>query len=391
AVEAVVDQTEIMKAQRRFKKISEYQSKEVETLNAILDRMAEGDLTVTYQPVEPDEDTSEIAASFKEISESLNETLDNLNNILSNVTVAVDQVSTGSQQVSSASQSLSEGSTEQASSIEETSSSMEEIGSQTRQNAANAEEANKLTAEARLAADTGNQSMQKMIEAMKEIKDSSTEVSKIIKVIDEIAFQTNLLSLNAAVEAARAGIHGKGFAVVADEVRNLAQRSAKAAKETTEMIEGSMTRVLAGSEIALKTGDALEEIVSSIAKATALVNEITDASRRQATGIEQINDALTQIDSVTQSNTANAEESAAAAEELSSQATQLSNTVRKFKLRDSSRNYAHIPARGVANREMERQNQSIAKGVVDSGNGKRSRLPIPQQIIELDDDEFSGF
>jgi len=250
-----------------------------------------------------------------------------LNRIVASLTEGAEQVTSAAGQVSGASQSLAEGATEQAASLEETSSSLEEMASMTRQNADSAQQANTLAAEARKAADTGANSMGKMDTAINEIQKSSDETAKIIKVIDEIAFQTNLLALNAAVEAARAGEAGKGFAVVAEEVRNLAMRSAEAAKNTSEMIEGSVKNASNGVDIATEVGKALSEIVEGIGKTSELVGEIAAASQEQAQGIDQVNTAVNQMDKVTQSNAANAEESASASEELSAQAEQMQGVV----------------------------------------------------------------
>jgi methyl-accepting chemotaxis protein len=256
-----------------------------------------------------------------------------MNDILSQVTAAVDQTATGAGQVSDASQSLSQAATESASSLEEIAASMHEITAQTTLNAENATQANQLAAQAKASAEKGNAEMGSMVKAMNGINESAANVSKIIKSIDEIAFQTNLLALNAAVEAARAGKHGKGFAVVAEEVRNLAQRSAAAAKETAEMIEGSIKKTEAGARIAEETSGALEEIVTGVTKVTDLIGEIACASKEQAEGIAQINQGLSQVNQVTQQVTAGAEESASASEELSGQSRELKQILAKFKLR----------------------------------------------------------
>jgi methyl-accepting chemotaxis protein len=255
----------------------------------------------------------------------------NSNRVLITVATALgegsNEVVAASGQVSSASQTLAEGSSEQAASLEETSSSLEEMSSMTKRNADNARQANELAKQAREAADKGVGDMQVMASAMDAIKVSSDDIAKIIKTIDEIAFQTNILALNAAVEAARAGEAGMGFAVVADEVRNLAQRCAQAAKETAGKIEGAITRTGQGVEITTKVAAALNEIVTKVRQVDELVTEVSAATREQTEGISQINMAVGQMDKVTQSNAATAEESAAAAEELNSQAEVMRRSV----------------------------------------------------------------
>ena len=309
-----------------------------ETLDAIveplretagcLEKMAEGNLAISMN--------GEYKGDYALMKSSMNRTVNSINEILSHVNIAADQVNTGARQVSDASQSLSQTATESASSLEEIGASMQEINSQTKQNAENAAQANGLVVKARTAAEAGNQRMRDMQSAMSEINDASRNVAKIIKAIDEIAFQTNLLALNAAVEAARAGKHGKGFTVVAEEVRNLAQRSAKAAKETAEMIESSIKKADAGSKIADETAKALGEIVAGVTKVTDLVGEIAAASKDQEKGVAQVNTGLSQVDRVTQQNTATAEEAAAASEELSSQALELQGMLQRFKLKDDA-------------------------------------------------------
>ena len=286
------------------------------------EEIAEGNLDIEVRVVS-DEDA---------LGNSLRTMVKSLNEVLELVAESSDQVVNGSTQISDSSQSLSQGATEQAASLEEITSSMTELGAQTKSNAENAATANKLSGEARRAAETGASQMREMIVAMKDIEQSSSEIAKIIKAIDDIAFQTNLLALNAAVEAARAGKHGKGFAVVAQEVRNLAGRSAKAAQETADLIEGAVKKAGAGTEIVNRTDRSLAEIVSGITKVTDLVGEIADASNEQSLGISQINLGLSQIEQVTQQNTANAEETASASEELSGMAKEMSRLVSRFKL-----------------------------------------------------------
>lgn len=242
-----------------------------------------------------------------------------------------EQTSAASGQISSASQGLAEGASEQAASLEETGSSLEEMSSMTQRNAENAEEAKTLANQTRTAAEAGTNEVEEMNTAMDAIKASSNNISKIIKTIDEIAFQTNILALNAAVEAARAGEAGMGFAVVADEVRNLAQRSATAAKETAEKIEDSITKGERGVHISAKVAERLQEIVSKARRVDELVGEISSASKEQSQGIAQINLAVGQMDKVTQSNAASAEETASASEELNAQATALRDAARALK------------------------------------------------------------
>ena len=302
-----------------------------------MQRLANGDLTFEIHPADADD---VIRGALKTMEQDLNEMVDKIQ-------ISGNQISSGASQVADASQSLSQGATESASSLEEISASINELASQTDHNADNADQAAKLSAEASNAANRGNESMGHLVAAMEEINTSSQSISKIIKVIDEIAFQTNLLALNAAVEAARAGQHGKGFAVVAEEVRNLAARSAKAASETAELIEGSVVKAQNGAEIAEETSKMLDDIVAHSTKVSDLIDEIASASKEQAQGISQVNIGITQIDDVTQQNTANAEEGAAAAEQLSSQAAQLLQMLHRFTTKSSSGSHPQAQPRAI--------------------------------------------
>lgn len=291
----------------------------------IVEQIASGDLTIEVKT------KSENDLLGKKLSEMVQKN----NEILSNINLAAEQVAAGSRQISDSSISLSQGATEQASTIEELTASIEEIAVQIKKNADYANQANEIGEKTKDSAVQGTDSMKEMLKAMAEINLSSSNISKIIKVIDEIAFQTNILALNAAVEAARAGQHGKGFAVVAEEVRNLAARSANAAKETTDMIEGSIKKSEAGTKIANDTATALNVIVNDMAKVASLVNDIAIASNEQSAGINQVNQGIMQVSDVVQTNSATSEEAAAASEELSSQAELLKRQVESFKLKRS--------------------------------------------------------
>jgi hypothetical protein len=238
-----------------------------------------------------------------------------------------DQVARASEQSSDSSQWLAEGASEQAASLEQTSASLEEMASMTKRNAENAQRANELAREARTSADLGSADMQAMNTAMDAIKVSSDDIAKIIKTIDEIAFQTNILALNAAVEAARAGEAGMGFAVVADEVRNLARRSAQAAKETAAKIESAIAKSAQGVGISHQVAERLNEITTKARQVDELAGKVAVASREQTLGITQLNSTIGQMDKVTQSNAAYAEESAAASAELNSQAEVMKQSV----------------------------------------------------------------
>lgn len=356
----------------------------------ILSLIADGDLTTKVD--------SDYKGDALKLKNAINETIEAMSQILGQVKTTVEEVTRGSMQVSDASTALSQGATEQASSLEEITSSMSELGSQTKTNAENANQAKILTYDAKDAAEKGNREMDELNKAMTDISQSSQNISKIIKVIDEIAFQTNLLALNAAVEAARAGRHGKGFAVVAEEVRNLAARSATAAKETSELIENSIKTVENGSALAVRTGEALEEIRNGAIKSADIVGEIATSSSEQAQGIAQINEGLTQIDKVTQTNTASAEESASAAEELSGQASQLKDMISKFKLNEETYDYEEeeYESRMISSRKNskslpESTHDDEDEEIDDKHTEDDYDNPKPDEIINLDEDDFGKY
>ena len=289
-----------------------------------LGAIASGDLTYKTQ--------MNFIGEFEAIGNSIEKITNNLNKTMSEIRAASLQVLTGAKQISTSAMDLANGATVQASSVQELTASIDVINQQTRENVENATEANAISSKSTENALEGNDAMRQMLEAMVQIKDSSNNISRIIKAIQDIAFQTNLLSLNAAVEAARAGEHGKGFSVVAEEVRNLAARSQQAAKETTELIEDSINRVDLGSNIAESTAEALGVIVNNANEIMHIVEGITVSSRNQAEAIEQLGIGLNQISQVVQKNSAISEETAAASEELNSQSEVLKELVAYFKI-----------------------------------------------------------
>jgi methyl-accepting chemotaxis protein len=355
----------------------------LEKAAGVAEQIASGELDVEVALAS---DRDQLGGALQKMTVSLNE-------VLGQAQVVGKQIASGSAQVSDASQTLSQGATESAASLEQITASLTEMASQTRLNAQNADQANSLSKGAKNAAARGSSLMADLVAAMGEINRSGEDISKIIKVIDEIAFQTNLLALNAAVEAARAGQHGKGFAVVAEEVRNLAARSARAAKETAELIENSAAKTRAGNEIAEKTEAALKGIVAGATKVSDLVGEIAAASNEQSEGISQVNTGLGQIDQVTQQNTANAEESAAAAEELSSQAAHLQQMLSRFHLKKQAGGMQRLAA-PVKKAPVRRAVPSSApamewpeQAAASYGGGAGS----PRDMIALDDTEFGKY
>ena len=290
----------------------------------VAQRVASGDLSGSIDARGTDE-TGLLLRALKEMN-------DNLQGIVARVRHGTDAIAHGSREIASGNMDLSSRTEQQASSLEETASSMEELTSTVKQNGENARQANQMAQSASSVASKGGQVVAEVITTMDSINASSKKIVDIIGVIDGIAFQTNILALNAAVEAARAGEQGRGFAVVATEVRNLAHRSAAAAKEIKILIDDSVQQVNLGSNLVNQAGSTMQEIVSSVRRVTDIMAEITSASNEQEAGIEQINQAITEMDTVTQQNAALVEEAAAASEALQDQAGILAEAVSVFKL-----------------------------------------------------------
>ena len=318
------------------------------------------------------------------------------------------QVAAASCQVAGSSQGLAESASEQAASLEETSASLEEISAMTKQNSDNAAQADVLMRESNAIITRAGASMAELTASMHTITKASEETQKIVKTIDEIAFQTNLLALNAAVEAARAGEAGAGFAVVADEVRNLAMRAAEAAKNTAALIDGTVTKIREGAQLATVTNEAFSEIAGSTAKSSALVGEIAGASREQAQGIGQLNQAMSQMDSAVQANAATVEESASAAEELNGMAVEMEGQVRELLALVGDRAGAGRPLsscnipppkkrspaapkkKALPNRAPQRPGRPASPARSLPAPAKAPAVK-PSEVIPFGDDEFEDF
>jgi methyl-accepting chemotaxis protein len=300
---------------------------------SVLQALSAGDLTQTVD--------AEYQGLFGQLKDDTNTTVARLKEVIGRIKEATELIDTAAKEISAGNTDLSARTEEQASSLEETASSMEQLNSTVKQNAENAKQANELAKTSNEVAAKGGQMVKNVVSTMTGIQDSSKKIADIIGVIDSIAFQTNILALNAAVEAARAGEQGRGFAVVATEVRNLAQRSATAAKEIKELIAESTGKVDAGTKLVDQAGRTMDDVVVSFAQVAHLVTDITNASREQSSGIEQVTQAVGQMDEVTQQNAALVEQAAAAAESLEEQARSLVQAVAMFKLD----NHSHAPAR----------------------------------------------
>jgi methyl-accepting chemotaxis protein len=312
---------------------------------------------------------------LEKVKTSVNAVVRNLIQTITTVREVVESVVSGSEEINKGNSDLSQRTSEQASSLEETASSMQEMTETVKQNADNAKQANQLAIEARETANQGGAVTKQAVAAMMEINKSSKKIADIITVIDEIAFQTNLLALNAAVEAARAGEHGRGFAVVAAEVRNLAQRSATAAKEIKGLIKESIQCVTDGSELVNQSGRTLEDIVNSVKRVTDIIAEISAASQEQASGTDQVNKAIMQVDETTQQNAALVEEITSASYSMKAQSEELLRRIALFTLTLSEAEKAAMP--GIA-AVREHAVRSISKAFSESAKPQDLPPPVPK-------------
>ncbi len=311
-----------------FRSMSQTLKGYIGEISGVLPAISNNDLTVAI--------SENYSGDFRQIEVSLEKILDELNGSMSQINASAQQVFKGSAQVSAGAQALAQGSAEQAGSIEELVRAVDRVAELTAGDGANAKSAGEYALQASHNLERGNEQMQSMLQAMQDINSKSDEISKIIKTIEDIAFQTNILALNAAVESARAGAAGKGFAVVADEVRNLANKSADAAKNTTALIESSVAAVKKGMVIARQTAETLTEITQTTGATKEMVEAILSSTQEQDTAFSNMQQGVQEISSVVQSNSATAEQSAASAQELSSLAELLERLVGKFKLRQDT-------------------------------------------------------
>ena len=313
----------------------------------VVQRAVEGDLSSRVK-------VDDKSGHFKSLAVSVNSMIESMMEVVTSLAATSNEVQTGAEEISRGNLDLSRRTEEQASSLEQTASSMEQMTSTVKNNADNAAQASQLAEAAREQAQRGSSVVGSAVAAMGEINNASRKIANIIGVVDEIAFQTNLLALNAAVEAARAGEQGRGFAVVATEVRSLASRSAAAAKEIKGLIQDSVGKVNEGTKLVDESGKVLNEIVARVQKVTAVMAEIAESSREQASGIEQVNKAITLMDSMTQQNAALVEEASAAAQALSQQATAQTTLIARYR-------------RSEANTQ-DRSNNRGAKGTAKSSS-----------------------
>ncbi|MBN2158582.1 MAG: cache domain-containing protein [Spirochaetes bacterium] len=334
--------------------------KSIRILMSHVQRLAEGDFT-KRSGVEQRDEVGVLTAT-------LDASMDNLERLVSEVMVSTQNLGQAVQEIANGNENLSQRTSEQASSLEEVASTIEEATASIKQNVENSISANKKAIESSRMAEDGGQVVAEAVAAINEVSQFSKKIGDIISVINEIAFQTNLLALNAAVEAARAGEQGRGFAVVAGEVRNLAQRAGSSAKEIGQLIKDSVDKVAIGTELANKSGEALKEIIQSVKSVAQQVAEISAASEEQKRGVDQINIAIAELDTMTQQNAALVEETASASEEMSNQSQELGMLVGKFKIRSEVRNDIFTKK----TKEVHLHAGTGADAKKDNGNGRKS-------------------
>ncbi len=357
---------EIEKLANAFQRLSTY----IQTREQEIIAMSNADFTGDI-PIFSEKDS---------LGHALRKLKENLANLISEVRNTVEQFNLGAEQLSRASQSLSQGSSEQASSIEEITSALTEVNAQTKQNAEKATRAKKLTQDVLAMAENSQHSMQNLVEVMQRLNASAEEINHIVKTIDDIAFQINLLALNANVEAARAGKYGKGFAVVADEVRNLAVKSANSVKETTAKVRDIVSSITRGHEVTSEVASQIEKIYTNMHETIEASEEVAASSQEQLLSMEQINQGIHQINQVTQSTASSAEETASAAEELASQATVLKRLVAQFKV-----------ATTLANQSSPQPAPASPSPYIENVNHEIALSTPPKRTIKLDDSDFGKF
>ncbi len=360
--------------------------KPVNKLSFLMKDIAEGEGDLTKRvDVDSNDEIGELGSWFNKFA-------DNIHDLVVQVLVASENLAQAVQQISSGNENLSQRTSEQASSLEEIAATIEESNATTKQNADNAFDADKLAKDSSSLAEDGGLVVKEAVSSINDINESSNKIGDITSMIDEIAFQTNLLSLNAAVEAARAGEQGRGFAVVAGEVRNLAQRAGSAAKEISDLISDSVDKIGRGNELVNKSGESLNEIIGSIKKVGQIVGEISAASEEQRRGIEQINTAVTDLDTMTQQNAALVEETASASEEMTNQAQELLGMMTRFTVNEKLRNQMyqqnrkdmHLHAAGESSKaEFSGINS-------DSGNGNGRDKKIESHNNKAASDQSVG-
>ncbi len=347
-------------------------------VSSTMQKMAVGDLTNRIE--------TDYEGVYLECKDSINATMDKISQIVAQISESADFINNSSQEIASGNNNLSQRAEQQAANLEETASSMEQLTSTVKNNADNAQQANKVATTARQLAEKGGEVVGSAVSAMQEINESSNKIADIIGVIDEIAFQTNLLALNASVEAARAGEQGRGFSVVATEVRNLAQRSATAAKESKELIQSSVQKVRSGTEFVNETGKALNEIVVGVKKVGDIVAEIAAASVEQSQGIEQVNQAVAQMDEITQQNAALAEEASAASVSMSDQSTNMMQLLNFFKV-DKDDTSSRVDPSTIEKIGQFAPTKASGSKPSEKSKPKSNNAPSKSNFSAMDDDD----